>query len=656
MKLSIIIVNYNVRYFLEQCLYSVRLACQDPEAEVFVVDNNSVDGSADMVKKKFPEVRLIENQENLGFSKANNLAIQASSGDYILLLNPDTVVEKDTFTKTVSFMEEHPEAGALGVKMIDGKGRFLPESKRGLPTPLVAFYKIFGFSALFPRSRVFGRYHLGFLHEDQVHQVDILSGAFMMLRKEALEKTGLLDETFFMYGEDIDLSYRLIKAGYKNYYFPLTRIIHYKGESTKKSSVNYVFTFYRAMVIFARKHFSQQNARIFSFLIHLAIYLRAFIAVSFRFFQRAILPVADAILLFAGIYLIKGWWENILFPWGGHYPSEFISVAVPVYILVWLFSIFLSGGYDRPVKLLKIIQGFALGTLVILVLYSLLSENYRFSRAMIFFGLLWGLFSTITLRLLLHYVFKSRIFRIGNHSNKRFIVIGDQEEAERVASLVRNTFLNPGFIGLVSPSGSKPADDRYIGNIRQIHEIIEIYGIEEVIFCAKDIPSAKIIDLMSEQQNLPVEFKIAPPESLSIIGSKNINTAEDLFIINIDSVVKRENQRVKHFFDLIVSLSLLILSPLLIFIVSQPGGLFANIFKVIIRKRSWVGYCDDDGIGLEKLPKIKKGILSPMDVLPSKTLDRGTIHRLNLLYARDYQISTDLNIVMKGIRKTGRNN
>jgi len=261
MKLSVIIVNYNVQHFLEQCLHSVRKASKNISVEIFVVDNNSVDGSVQMVKEKFPEVLLIENKKNTGFSYANNQAIKISKGEYVLLLNPDTVVEEDTFEKVISFMDSHPDAGGLGVKMLDGKGNFLPESKRGLPTPAVAFYKIFGFSKLFPRSKTFGKYHLGFLDKDKTHEVEILSGAFMLMRKSVLDKVGLLDETFFMYGEDIDLSYRIILGGYKNYYFPETRIIHYKGESTKKSSVNYVFVFLQSNGHFCAKAFFTEQCK-----------------------------------------------------------------------------------------------------------------------------------------------------------------------------------------------------------------------------------------------------------------------------------------------------------------------------------------------------------------------------------------------------------
>ncbi|MDX9930954.1 MAG: glycosyltransferase family 2 protein, partial [Bacteroidales bacterium] len=294
MKLSVVIVNYNVEHFLEQCLASVRLAMKGIDGEVFVVDNNSVDGSVQMVKNKYPEFILIDNKENLGFAKANNQAIRQSRGEYILLLNPDTVVEETTFSKVIDFMDRTPDAGGLGVMMVDGKGKFLPESKRGLPTPEVSFYKIFGLSSLFPRSKRFGKYHLSYLDKQKIHQVEVLSGAFMLLRRETLDKTGLLDETFFMYGEDIDLSYRILKAGYKNYYFPETRIIHYKGESTKKSSVNYVFVFYNAMIIFARKHYAREKLRLFIAIINMAIWFRAGLALMARFIRKIFLPLLDA--------------------------------------------------------------------------------------------------------------------------------------------------------------------------------------------------------------------------------------------------------------------------------------------------------------------------------------------------------------------------
>ncbi len=653
MKLSVILVNYNVKYFLEQCLHSVIKAIKDIDAEVFVVDNNSVDGSLKMLEEKFPEVKLIRNKNNAGFSKANNQAIRKAGGEYILLLNPDTVVEDTTFTKIIAFMDNHPGAGGLGVKMVDGKGKFLAESKRGLPTPAIAFYKIFGLSKLFPKSKLFGKYHLTYLDKDKIHKIDILSGAFMFLRKSVLEGVGLLDESFFMYGEDIDMSYRIRKAGYDNYYFPETRIIHYKGESTKKSSINYVFVFYNAMIIFAKKHFSQKNARIFSLLIKMAIYLRAGLALMNSFFSRIIMPLMDAIIIFAGILLIKDYWEhNIVYADGGHYPYIFIAIALPVYILIWLISIYFSGGYDKPVRKIKIIQGLFIGTLIILIGYSLLSEEYRFSRALIIFGAVWAMMALLLIRFFMQR-FKIGKEKMGVDISSRFIIIGEQEEAERVAELLKKTTSNTEFIGLIRPEESGKPDNIFIGHIKQIKEIISIYKIEELIFCAKDVKAEIIIDKMSELSNTEVKFKIAPPESLSIIGSNSISAPGDLYVIDINSITKTKNKRDKRLLDIIVSLSLFISFPVSIFIVKRPLGYFMNIFKVLFGRHSWVGYTPSTSDYLLKLPLIKRGILDPTYSFKNRTIEKEAINRLNLLYARNYKSTNDLNIIYMGFNGLG---
>jgi GT2 family glycosyltransferase len=657
MTLSIVIVNYNVEYFLEQCLHSVRAALKNLEAEVFVVDNNSVDGSVEMVRKKFPEVKLIANKENLGFSKANNQAIRQSTGKYVLLLNPDTVVEADTFSKCVAFMDSHPDAGGLGIKMLDGKGNFLPESKRGLPTPMVAFYKIFGLSALFPKSKRFGKYHLGFLDKEQTNEVEILSGAYMLMRKEALDKVGLLDEDFFMYGEDIDLSYRIIKGGWKNYYFPEARIIHYKGESTKKSSVNFVFVFYNAMIIFARKHFSQQNAKTFSFLINIAIYIRASVAIIRRFVEQIFVPAIDSLLLFLGLYFIANYWEETVKAIEGvHYPPEFLFGVLPLYIAVWLFSVFLSAGYDKPVKASKIVRGIFIGTAVILVIYALLPETYRFSRALILLGTLWAIFSMLALRLLFH-LLKIKDFDLGAGANKRIVIVGKEDEAKRVGALLNQAKVQPSFSGFIYPSEIDEGNSSdYIGTLDQLSEIIDIYKINEVIFCAKDLPSNVIIDRMSASSNSLVDYKIAPPESLYIIGSNSINSPGELYVIDINSISKTTNQRNKRMLDLSVSLLLILLFPLLLFIVHKPFGLLRNCFEILFGQLSLVGYCFPTEADKQKwnLPKIKQGVLSPLDALDKELVDTPTIQKLNMLYAKDYRLWNDLNIIWKGLRELGR--
>ena len=263
--LSVIIVNYNVKFYLEQCLESVRRASKGLQVETFVVDNLSTDGSVAYLRERFPEVTFIENRENVGFARANNQAIRQSKGRYVLLLNPDTFVGEDTLACMVEFMEAHPEAGGAGAYMLNADGTFAPESRRGLPTPFVAFCKMSGLTKLFPKSRLLGRYYMGYLDANEVNEIEAISGACMMLRRGALDKVGLLDEDFFMYGEDIDLSYRVLKGGYKNYFIP-TRMLHYKGESTAKNSYRYAYTFYQAMRLFFRKHYGH-----YSFIISLPI-------------------------------------------------------------------------------------------------------------------------------------------------------------------------------------------------------------------------------------------------------------------------------------------------------------------------------------------------------------------------------------------------
>lgn len=294
LKLSVIIVNYNVKYYLDQCIISVLRAFEvmkktsssdssvnEEVAEIIVVDNHSADGSVDYLEKRYPQmlypmVRFVRSAHNLGFARANNIAIRQSRGEYVLLLNPDTIVGEDALKASVDFMDAHEDAGAVGVRMLGAQGRRAMESRRGLPTPMVSFFKMLGFCNRWPHHRLFGKYYMGYLPWDEPCQIEVVSGAYCMLRRKALDEVGLLDEDFFMYGEDIDLSYRVLKGGYHNYYLPVD-ILHYKGESTQKSSFRYVHVFYEAMLIFFRKHYSGMTF-LLSLPIKTAIYAKALMA------------------------------------------------------------------------------------------------------------------------------------------------------------------------------------------------------------------------------------------------------------------------------------------------------------------------------------------------------------------------------------------
>jgi len=579
---------------------------------------------------------------------ANNQAIKMAAGEYVLLLNPDTIVQEDTFTKTLAFMDSHYDAGGLGIKMLDGKGNFLPESKRGLPTPAVAFYKIFGLSKLFPNSKKFGQYHLTYLDKNQTHEVPVLSGAFMLMRKETLDKVGLLDETFFMYGEDIDLSYRITEGGYKNYYFADSSIIHYKGESTKKSSVNYVIVFYKAMSIFANKHFSNSNAKLFNFLIHLAIYLRAFVAIVARMVKQLFYPAIDFVIILSSLYLCKTVYEINFKLYPNFYSKEILNLFFPLYTLVWMTFTYFSGGYDTPLKLSKLIRGVLTGMGFILVIYSLLPEFYRFSRALILIGSLVTLMIYIVTRVLYNFIGIKQFKWFNAKSGNRIAIIGSEQEFERVHQLLKQTRIRANFIGFISNENNGIRNTNYIGHFHQISEAIEIHQINEIIFCAKDISSANIIKHMVTLVTKGVEFKIAPPESLSIIGSNSIDTAGDLYIIDVNNIGRPENRRSKRLLDIGVSVFLLLFSIVFIFFQKNKINFIKNCLLVLFGYHTWVGFGKQNR---KDLPSIKPSVLLPMD--NSTFLTNQNYDTVYFNYAKDYQINSDFRHIIKNIKYLG---
>jgi GT2 family glycosyltransferase len=653
-KLSVIIVNYNVCYFLEQALLSVRRAVEKlgQPVEVFVVDNNSADGSVAMVRARFPEVILIANHDNPGFSKGNNQALRRATGQYQLLLNPDTVVEEDTFRACCDFMDAHPDCGGLGVKMLDGQGKFLPESKRALPTPDVAFYKMFGLASVFPKSRTFGRYHLGFLDKDQTHEIEVLSGAFMLLRKEALDQIGLLDEDYFMYGEDIDLSYRLTQGSWKNYYFPGTRIIHYKGESTKRTSVNYVFVFYRAMVIFAQKHFAPGRAGLFSLLINAAIWLRAGAAILERLVVRLAPLLLDAGLIWGGMYFLKDYWEDNHKFVPGNYPPEYMEVAVPVYIVVWLVSVFLSGGYDPPVRTSRVVRGVFVGTLIISAASNFL-DAWRFSKALIILGGAWAVAALVGRQLLTHFI-KYRNLHLSERRQKNIAIVGSGPESRRVRTLLEQAQVSARVIGYVSV-GEGPATaeesnspsyqftDSPLGELRQLADIIRLYSLNELIFCGKDLPASQIITLMlSLPADPPVAYKILPEDSQYIIGSSSKDSPGDYYTLDIAlNLYQPQQARAKRLLDVLTSAGLLLTAPLLVWFQPKKAGFLRNCVSVLLGNRTWVGLRHLDGPA-----RAVPAVLSPAEAAVSAApLNEVTLRRLELLYAKDYEPGTDLRVM-----------
>jgi hypothetical protein len=462
--------------------------------------------------------------------------------------------------------------------------------------------------------------------------------------------TGLLDESFFMYGEDIDLSYRIILAGYRNYYFPETTIIHYKGESTRKGSINYVVVFYQAMIIFARKHFSTKNARLFTLLITLAVWFRASLAILSRFIKKIARPVADLTVMYLGFLLMVPAWEQIRFG-GPHFPDTYLLFAVPVYLFTWMIANISTGVYRQPVSQMRLLRGLSYGTLAILVFYSLLNEEYRFSRALILAGFFWGIITLPVLRWIGHWLHIPG-FTMQSERIKRVIIVAGEQEAERIKKMLPETGIRAQIAGTVNPL-DEPGTG-FIGHIGMLHEIVRVNNIDEILFSAKDVSSQEIIRQMHTLSDIRVDFKIAPQESISVIGSNSIDTAGDLYVVDNNSIVKESNRRKKRILDLMVSFTLLITSP--VWLITRGGvtGLYQNIRRVISGHYSWVGYVGASQVKDPLLPEIRPGILSPADLLPRSPDEPTNLTHLNLHYSRNYHPIRDLRIIWYARKFLGR--
>ncbi len=633
-KLSVVIVNYNVRAYLEQCLRTVSTAMQGIDGEVFVVDNQSTDGSVEMVRSKFPDVKLIANTENVGFSRANNQAIRVAQGEYVLLLNPDTVVGEEVFIKAITFLDERPRVGGLGVKMIDGTGRFLPESKRGLPTPQVAFFKIIGLTRLFPRSRVFGRYHMGHLPENEVAPIEILSGACMFLRKKTLDEVGLLDESFFMYGEDIDLSYRITLGGYENWYYPDARIIHYKGESTKKSSVNYVFVFYNAMAIFAQKHFTSRSAGIFPPLINGSIYLSAAGAIAVRFLNRTLLPILDllAVLLVLALSpLVPERWPAL--------PELGLDLVIGLAVVGWIA---LFGAYDRPLRILSPVAGlatlFVLSAVVMRAIGHTMADVAGVGLLMTYAALVM-----LSARWVLS-AFRIKGYALRHKARERVLAVGSEEESRQALALLWQTHFGLGWTGTITPEEL----DQHRGSLESR---IRRHRVGEVVFCAHDLPWRTVIDHMEQLRHLGAEFKIAQPGRAFIIGPSSIESLHDLYVMRDHALTGPSARRMKRIMDVAVAAMAIVLWPVAALFIPKPAGLLHNAWHVIRGERSWVGYRKTSAHG-PRLPRLRPGVLDPLPPGADPT-DPLVVARVNATYAKDYSIWDDLVLIMRGTRRLG---
>ena len=582
--LSVIIVSYNVRAFLEQCLVSVERAMHDMAVDVWVVDNRSVDGSVDMVRERFPWVRVIANEDNVGFSVANNQAIRACEGRHVVLLNPDTVVGEDTFRMCLAHADAHPKLGGMGVPMYDGTGKYLPESKRGLPAPWPAFCRMSGLHRLAPKSRRFNGYYAGHVGEHETAPVDILSGAFMWMRKEALDEVGLLDEQFFMYGEDIDLSWRLVEGGWENHYFAGTRIIHYKGESTKKGSLNYVMVFYRAMLLFAAKHFEGSQARAFSWMIRTAIYGRAALAVIRRLFSRwgDLLRVA----LVTALALVGVMWasqvglgKSFIWPNAGWQAMGLVAVQV--------LGMWAGGGYRVARErggASRHVLAWLLASLMTLAVYSLFPESWRFSRGVVLL-LPW-------IHGVVHALVLARaVKRHGNPYHIRRLLVAQTDLGSMAELLRRNEgervrlTMHALWAGDADPQEWPQLQGvPWVGRIRDVEEAVQIHNVDEVVFSGKDVRTESMVSALPVLGRMGVKCRIAWTDVGDVMSSGG--ASREAFVAFQRGLHRPEVARTKRVFDLVMVFLVWGVSPIMWF--TGRGDWVRFSMHVLRGKGTWV--------------------------------------------------------------------
>ncbi len=646
MKVSIIIINYNVKYFLDQCIASILQSEFDEEYEIIVIDNASTDKSVEFIRQKYPEVILIENKENVGFSKANNQGVELSKGEFVLILNPDTILSTHTLKICHDFYKKNQNAGIIGVRMYDGSGAFLPESKRGFPTPFVSFCKIFGLAQLFPSSRIFNQYYLGHLDEEINHEVDTLTGAFMFMRKDIFLEVGGFDEDYFMYGEDIDLSYRVRASGYSNHYLSETNIIHFKGESTRKMSFDYVRRFYEAMIIFAKKHTAGSSVLAYTLAIKSAIYLKAFFTFFIGMIKKMSKPIRDAFILGLAFYVSKTLWEQFYFGTEDYFSDLLIRRNLLIYIFISLLMFLVLGKYHKKFKQWRTIKILFVNLLALLVVYSLFPSDFRFSRAV----LLIGAFLGSAIIYLIDLIVSNTVS--GVESLKvNTVIVGDPDQSDRMLALLDKREKS-NLIGFINTDRAKYQGDNYIGDIDTIESVIRFHGIDEIIFDQHVVTTTEIMRVMSTMDHA-CQYKIFTSETGSLVGSYSKEFRGQIDAFDVEYAISSSYHRfIKRLGDILISILTVIWSPILWPINGFRMSYFSNVLLTFLGKNTWVGYVTSKGHS-GVLPVIKKSILGHASTDFVNRLNDDQKMNLDFIYAREYSFWIDARAFISQLGKLG---
>lgn len=673
---SIIIVNYNVREFLHQALQSVRRASAGLNVEVIVVDNNSADGSTEMVADEFPEVTLIENRDNTGFSRANNQGIRIAQGRYLLILNPDTILQEDTLTTLVDYLDRNPEAGAVGCQILNPDGSFAPESRRAFPTPRVALYRITGLSRLFPRSPRFGRYNMTFLPIDKESEVDALSGSCMMVRHAALYHSpetaeslallngrasgenirstdsgsgaGLFDETFFMYGEDLDWCFRIQQAGWSIRYTPETKIIHYKGESTKKGELRYVRLFYGAMATFAEKHLQSRYSRLFTLAIHSAIFARASLSAVAQVGRKVLRPMLE----FGIVFTVVAALGTLILGRNGQFPPPMFFLAVAGgFALTYVVSALAADAY-APANRRRIVpvwRSLAVA-LVVMATMSFFIKDIAFSR------LLLPLSVAASGALLAFFRLSAR--PPAERTNERVLLVGSQSEHERLTRMLANQpsgLIVAGYVEVDESRVRRARANKPLGPLRQLRDIIRLHHIDEVFFASSCISNQEIFRQMQLLRDLPAQFHILADGPDIIIGKASIHDFSTAPIVDAASAVQSPRSTIaRRAFELPIALAWLAAFPVCVLIdVVKPRRrplrkLSTSMASVLSGRRALVGY-DETGSFIPPAEwRLKPGVFFVTDAGRA----RQDLERVYWFYMQHQSSAMDWDIMRKSLSRT----
>jgi len=674
MDLSVIIVNYNVRQFLENALTSIQKSIAGIEGEIFVVDNASDDGSVEMMRTKFPGVCLIENTANLGFARANNIALARARGKYLLLINPDTVVQEDTLRTIVTFFDNNPDVGLAGCKILNPDGTLQLPCRRSFPTPWVAFTKISGLSTLFPRSRWFGKYNLTYLNPDESYEVDAVSGSFMMITREAYQRVGGLDEAFFMYGEDLDWCYRVSRAGFKVYYVHSTKIIHFKGESTKRSNIDEIKVFYRAMQLFVEKHYGLSF--MIKSLLSLGIALRAAVAFVGKVGRAVLSAAGDVILVTVALILSEYVYFGHLF----HFPAYAYPIVWTVPAMIVVASLYFSGVYGVNRYSVSRAAFSVLVSYVVISAIVFFAKNFAFSRAVL---LISGFMSFLAIpgwRLL---------FRMlglgGSHGRRarrslfgrRTVIVGTGDAALQLLRKLRAR-VDDGYdvLGFIDVNrrriGEKIAGVEVIGSLDNVGKVISERRVGEVIFSTDGLTYTDILSVIGRSNTLNVNFRLVPNSLEAIIGKASIDELDTIPLVEIDYHIHRPiNRFLKRMFDVSVSLVLMITiypwvrvrtsmavnayrTPLAEKILLLPHVL-AGRLSIVGRPLTDITTLSQPEKEVAPHPRDEESYLGPhgltglVQINHRADLEEAEVERYLLYYAKNQSLFLDMEILLKSL-------